>query len=255
MDPAISEGTFARKQICSPAWFIAWSHRRRFQTGLQLARPLAGLELLDYGCGDGTFLAMLDARPWAPARAVGVEIDGRLVEDCARRFADHPRLRFAHFKDMTSELHRGRYDAVVCMEVLEHVVDVEGMLGQLDAWLKPGGRLLISVPVETGLPLIIKQMGRCVAGWLGVGDYPGTSPYSWSQLGRSLFAGALQHIGRPLHHTPDGFPFHDHKGFNWMRLRADLTRRFELERVAASPFLWLTPHLGSQAWFVCRKRG
>jgi SAM-dependent methyltransferase len=177
------------------------------------------------------------------------------VEDCGRRLGGRAGLEFASFKDVAVPPHDGRYDAVVCMEVLEHVVDVDALLAQIERWLAPGGELLVSVPVETGLPLLVKQSARRVAGWFGVGDYPGTSPYTWSEMARSVFAGERPHIQRPLHHAPDGFPFHDHKGFNWMALRVKLAGRFELLRVAASPFLWLTPHLGSQAWFLCRKRG
>ena len=254
MDSSIQEGVFARKQICSPAWFIAWSHRRRFQTGLELARAFAGQSVVDYGCGDGTFLAMLSACDWKPASAMGVEIDDRLVEDCRRRFADKAGLAFCNLKDMDARTEGAFCDAVICMEVLEHVVDLDAMLARFQKWLKPGGTLLVSVPVETGAPLVIKQAARCVAGWFGIGDYPGTSPYTWSEMWRSLTAGRVQHITRPRHRTSDGFEFHDHKGFNWMALRNRLATQFELQRVAASPFLWLSPHLGSQAWFICRKR-
>lgn len=254
MDRAIEEGVFARKQICCPARLIAWSHRRRFQTGLQLARRFAGKAVLDYGCGDGTFLAMWSDAPWRPGQAVGAEIDDRLVADCRQRLANRAGLSFVHARELDSPEHAGRYDAVVCTEVLEHVVGAGALLDKFGHWLKPRGELLLSVPVETGLPLLVKQAARRVAGWCGVGDYPGTSPYTWGEMFRGVFAGREQHLTRPVRRAPDGFAFHDHKGFNWMALRETLRRRFELRETAASPFLWLTPHLGSQAWFIARKR-
>jgi hypothetical protein len=51
----------------------------------------------------------------------------------------------------------------------------------------------------------------------------------------------------------ESIPFHDHKGFNWMALRAGLSERFVLEETLASPIAWLGPHLASQVWFVMRK--
>jgi hypothetical protein len=62
MDKEILEGHYARKQIGCSSRLISWSHQRRFQAGLELTAPLQGKLVLDYGCGDGTFLAM-----WAAA--------------------------------------------------------------------------------------------------------------------------------------------------------------------------------------------
>jgi SAM-dependent methyltransferase len=253
MDDSLREGVFAKKQIFCRAGLIAWSHQRRFQIGLDLARSVAGKKLLDYGCGDGTFLAMLMATPHRPVVAVGVEIDERLVADCGKRLGSQPGLQFIHFRALTDASQMARYDAIFCMEVLEHVVEVEPMLQMFDRLLAPGGQLFISVPVETGLPLLVKQVARRIAGWRGLGDYPGTSPYSTSELLKSLCPGSRQHIQRPIHHHGDGGAFHDHKGFNWRRLRLQVADRFELVATQASPVTWLTPHLASQAWLVARK--
>ena len=89
----VGAGHFARKQIDSRDPLIAWSHRRRFRTGLALARPFAGGRVLDYGCGDGTFLGLLQASGTPPALAVGAEIDPRhTIMHCTRCFAHIPAL-------------------------------------------------------------------------------------------------------------------------------------------------------------------
>ena len=38
------------------------------------------------------------------------------------------------------------FETIICSEVLEHVSDVESALNEIDRLLKPGGKLLISVP-------------------------------------------------------------------------------------------------------------
>jgi SAM-dependent methyltransferase len=255
MDDSLQDGVFARKQIFCRAGLIAWSHRRRFQRALELARAVAGKRVLDYGCGDGTFLAMLMRGGHRPAGALGVELDERLVADCQRRFGGEPGLRFIHLRELERAEHAGAYDGVFCMEVLEHVVEVNPILDTLDRLLAPAGQLFISVPVEIGFPILIKQMARRVAGWRGLGDYPGTSPYSWSELCVSVFAGPRQHITRPLHRHPDGSAFHDHKGFNWRLLREGIARRFTLLQTVGSPLAWLPAGWASQVWLVLRKRG
>ena len=251
LEPSLREGHYAAKQIFCRDRLIAWSHRRRFDTGLALAQSFRGRRMLDYGCGDGTFLAMLSATAGRPAEAVGAELDDDQIVDCRRRLGGRAGLSFVSIDSLGLPAHDGRYDAVVCMEVLEHVVDLDPVIDRLWRLLAADGTLLISVPVETGLPLLVKQAARCIAGWRGLGDYPGTSPYTWSEYRASVFAGSRPHLTRPVH--GDRLRFHDHKGFNWMALRDRLARRFVIDRVVASPLGWLGPHLATQVWFVARK--
>ena len=150
--------------------------------------------------------------------------------------------------------HAGAYDLVVCMEVLEHVIDPEAVLATLARLLAPSGRLVISVPVETGPALVVKQVVRRIAGWRGIGDYPGTTSYSLRDLAAGLFAGRTQHIQRPVHTATDGRRFHDHKGFNWRVVRTAIERRFQIERTMCSPVAWLPAELATQVWFVACKR-
>ena len=247
-------GHFARKQLYCQDWLISWSHRRRFQTGLRIATTFAGRRVLDYGCGDGTFLAMLMSSPTAPARAVGAELDPAVVSECQRRMKHLAGLSFFGQADVAGPAHDGQYDAVFCMEVLEHVVDVAGLLRTLHRLLDPSGRLVVSVPVETGLPLIVKQVVRWFAGVRGLGDYPGMAPYSFRELWAGLVAAGSQHMPRTIHVGEDGFSIHDHRGFNWRVMRDKVGEMFEIERTIASPLAFLGPGLASQVWLVARKR-
>src|SRR4029077_2553768 len=129
--------------------------------------------------------------------------------------------------DLDDRQHAAAYQGVVCMEVLEHVVALDVVLERLWRLLAAEGTILISVPVETGLPLIVKQAVRRVAGWRGIGDYPGTSPYTMGELARSVFASDTLHITRPRHRQEDGAEFFDHKGFNWKWLRKKIGERFD----------------------------
>lgn len=245
-------GRYGERQLYCKERLIAWAQRGRFRLGLELARRYAGKVVLDYGCGDGTFLQMLMAHAERPTTAVGLDINAELIAMCRSRLAGLPGLTFLLAGEMGAS-HACAYDAVMCMEVLEHVVDWHPLLDDFERLLAPGGELLISVPVETGLPVLVKQSVRWMAGKRGLGDYPGTSSYTWAELGRSVLAGESQHVIRPVFREAQG-AFHDHKGFNWRRLRKEVNFRFELLRVVGSPVPWLTPHLASQVWFLARKR-
>jgi SAM-dependent methyltransferase len=253
IDETLRDGHYAAKQIFCRDRVIAWSHRRRFEIGLDLARRFTGRRLLDYGCGDGTFLAMLQATGAAPGETVGAELDEFQVTDCQARLGSRG-LRFVSIADLDDDAHRERYDAVMCMEVLEHVVEVDMVIERLWRLTAPDGTLMVSVPVETGVPLLVKQSARRVAGWRGIGDYPGTSPYTLREYWASVFAGRRQHLDRPIYDAGGGTPFHDHKGFNWMTLAERLRGRFVVDETIASPMPWLGPRLATQVWFVARKR-
>jgi 2-polyprenyl-3-methyl-5-hydroxy-6-metoxy-1,4-benzoquinol methylase len=253
-DAAVRSGHYAAKQIFCKDRLIAWSHRRRFETGLKLASIFRGRRLLDYGCGDGTFLAMLCATSDRPASALGAELDEAQVNDCRSRLANLPGVTFDYISRLDDSAF-GAYDGIVCMEVLEHVVDVDAVIERLHRLLADGGTLIVSVPVETGLPLLIKQVVRRIAAWRRVGDYANTGAYTAREYIASLFAGHAQHLERPIFNEGGaGIPFHDHKGFNWRSLGDRLARRFDVHSAIASPFPALGYQFATQVWFVGRKK-
>ncbi len=191
---AVSGGHYAQKQILSRDKLVAWSHARRFATALTIAREFAGKRILDFGSGDGTFLALAMMADSPPAAAVGAELLDDVIEDCRARYRAEPRMSFVQVASLDGPEHAKRYDAVFCMEVLEHVFDWEPELARMARLLTPGGTLVVSVPVETGLPVLVKQIVRTVAGWRKIGHYPGTTAYTWSELAAAVFAGSTQHV-------------------------------------------------------------
>jgi SAM-dependent methyltransferase len=251
---ALRAGYYAQSQIYSRFGLISWSHRGRFAAALRIAREIGGARTLDYGCGDGTFLGMLMGGEAAPRLAVGAELYPSIVADCRQRFEAQKGLHFIVVEDLDRSAHEGAYDVVYCMEVLEHVVDPALLLDRFNRLLAPGGTLVISVPIEIGIPVVVKQIVRRIAGWRGIGHYPGTTGYTPFELVRSVMAGATQHITRPIFTADDGSTSHDHKGFNWRFLRELVRDRFDLARESTSPVERLGPHFGTQRWLIARKR-
>lgn len=253
MDSTIQEGHYAKKQLRNPLGLIRWSHRARFAKALKLASDSRGKRLLDFGCGDATFLALLADSPDAPAAGVGAEIETGVVQSNRDRFATRKSLSFVLQSELSGTEHVGQYDAVTCMEVFEHVENQDAYLDLFVRLLRPGGKVIISVPVEIGPAVVLKQAARQVAGWMGAAHYPGVAPYSWSDLSRSVFAGSTQHVERPLHRDADGFASYCHKGFNWKVLRTKIAQRFTVTSTQASPVSWLPPGLNSQVWITAHK--
>ena len=148
---------------------MRWSHGSRFRLARELVAPFAGQQLLDYGCGDGTFLALV--QDLFPA-AVGVDVDAKQLVDCVVRFAGAPGIEFFSTSDLTDPRHRDRYGIVACMEVLEHCPDdvQVTVLDQIVNATMPGGTVVISVPIEIGPPLLAKQGARALVALRGLSE-------------------------------------------------------------------------------------
>ena len=110
-------------------------------------RLLQGEEtVLDAGCGHGCGTLMLKRFGRC---VVGMDADPELVEHNRQRFADREGVSF-EVEDLIRPArdHRGRFDAIVCLDVIEHFGKKEGdeMLSHFHEWLKEGGFAVIGTP-------------------------------------------------------------------------------------------------------------
>lgn len=255
-DPQLSGGTYARKQLFGGCALLSWSHRRRFETALELVTPFAGRPLLDYGCGDGTFLALAHSRF---PDAVGLEVDPGLVATGRERFGQLAGLQFMLVNE-SDALPPNSFGVVLCTEVLEHCLPdaVDAVLARIRRLVASDGRVVISVPVETGLPLIVKQAARAVAARRVSSDYRHRERYTLGEFLRMLAPGDRPPIDRPAYDAQfaSGTPnrYHGHKGFNWRAMRRTIDGTFRVLETRFSPVPWLGPQFASQAWFVCAPR-
>jgi 2-polyprenyl-6-hydroxyphenyl methylase/3-demethylubiquinone-9 3-methyltransferase len=118
---------------------VPWEWERRRALLLDAVRP--GERVLDLGCGAGRFVAALAA---AGAHPVGVEIAQEAL-DRARRNAPGAELALLE-PDGSIPLGHHSVDVVWCSEVLEHAGDAGQLLHEARRVLRPGGRLLATVP-------------------------------------------------------------------------------------------------------------
>ena len=247
---AVTEGHYYRKQLGCRSGIIAWSHRSRFQVGLRLVGTQVD-QLLDYGCGDGTFLAFAADRVRVGR---GADIDAGQVLDCRKRLAGFTNLSFSTIRELDGPAHDASYEVVTCMETLEHCTApiVETVLRDLARLVRPDGRIIISVPIETGPTFFLKLILRKIAAWRGLSDYRYYESYPLRDAWRMLFAGRATGLKRPVYGEPDA-PMHSHYGFNWQATRETLRSHFTVERTLFSPLGFLNSSwASSQAWFVCR---
>ena len=248
MDHA-AEGHYYSSQIGSKNKVIAWSHQSRFVKALDLIGQ-GTQKLLDYGCGDGTFVAMASDRV---VDCHGVDVDANQIKDCRERLSDIPNVKFYTNDELSDSTHDRTYDVVTCMETLEHCTApvVESVLADVARLVAPGGRAVISVPVEIGPSFLVKQSVRAIARRQGASSYQLHEKYPVGQALKMLFARRGTSVDRPVYGEPP-LTGHSHYGFNWRHLRGRVSQHLKVDDTLFTPLGFLGGWVSSQAYFVCR---
>lgn len=163
---------------------------RHFGRDDRSATPFSGLKVLDVGCGAGMLsepLARLGAavtgldpaeknvsvaRAHAEAGGVEVSYPGGAVEDVVAR--------------------GDRYDIVLAMEVVEHVVDVDAFVKSCCAAVEPGGLLFMATLNRTLRAYALAIVGaEYVLGWLPRGTHQWEKFVKPDELTGAIEAGGL----------------------------------------------------------------
>ena len=104
--------------------------------------PAGGAAHLDFGCGDGRFLAALASK--GCGRLVGVDISREAVEQARQRCGG---AEIVHLMQVAPlPFPDGTFSSTSLMDVLEHVYEQDALLGELQRVLQAGGTLIVTVP-------------------------------------------------------------------------------------------------------------
>ena len=151
--------TYIRDQLC-----------RRFARDPKQGASLKGLSVLDIGCGGG-----LVAEPLARLGAAVTGIDPAPENvAAAKAHAKGAGLDIA-YRALTAEalaLEGGTFDAVLLLEVVEHVPDVPLFLKSVAPLVKPGGVMILSTLNRTLKAYALAIVGaELILRWLPAGTH------------------------------------------------------------------------------------
>jgi 2-polyprenyl-6-hydroxyphenyl methylase/3-demethylubiquinone-9 3-methyltransferase len=156
--------TYIRDQLC-----------RRFARDKKTAASLAGLSVLDIGCGGG-----LVAEPLTRLGAEVTGIDPALETiEAAKAHAKGARLDITYRAATAEQLAAEglSFDVVLLLEVVEHVLDVPQFLKQVSPLVKPGGLMIMSTLNRTLKAYALVIIGaELILRWLP----PGT--HNWARF-------------------------------------------------------------------------
>ncbi len=133
-------------------------------------RPFAGLTMLDIGCGAGLLTEPMARLGFAVTGLDASEENVRV----ARLHAGQEGLDVAYHPGGPENLARqGRtFDAVLNMEVIEHVEDPDAFLGECAALVRPGGVMALATLNRTWKSLAAAKIGaEYVLNWLPRGTH------------------------------------------------------------------------------------
>lgn len=118
-----------------------WSYFEFDRPEVAALVPRTAQRILDVGCGSGRLGASLKARQ--SAEVTGIELSGKAAE-VARRVLDQ--VIEGNIESASVEFPPGRFDCVICADVIEHFREPMIVLKKIRRWLAPEGTLVASIP-------------------------------------------------------------------------------------------------------------
>lgn len=118
--------------------------RKKLDRLFAIIGPLAGLKLLEPGCGTGRLTELLAGKVGKPGRVVAVDISPRMVAQARLKLSilDNVEIHHGSVEELTG--FATWFDLAVCHQVFPHFADQAEALGKIAGMLKPAGLLVIS---------------------------------------------------------------------------------------------------------------
>lgn len=209
------------------------AHRKRIEKTLNFIPATDPLRLLDFGCGDGLFLNLFNEIRPSECLLLGYE-----------PFLDQiPGNSIPVVKDWRDVLSRKPFNCITCLEVMEHFNrDTQSrFIADISSVLSNAGFLIISVPVEKGLPALVKNIVRRIR-------TRDRTLYSFKNLFRSFWGKPFPEIRNRA-----GYIF-QHMGFYFKNLEPLFVNDFEIVKKVFTPFPCLGSRFNSQVFYLLKKK-
>ncbi|MBK8638963.1 MAG: bifunctional 2-polyprenyl-6-hydroxyphenol methylase/3-demethylubiquinol 3-O-methyltransferase UbiG [Chromatiaceae bacterium] len=190
-----------------------------FGTDPTSERSLAGLRLLDIGCGGGILSESL-ARLGAQVTGIDVVSKNiRVAEIHAQESGLAPDYRLTSAEALADS--GAQFDAVLNMEVVEHVKDLPAFLSVCGTLVRPGGLMVVATINRTWAAFLIAILGaEYILGWMPKGTHHWRKLVKPSEVTAGLGApfALLHRTGVRINPFNRSFHYSRYLGVNYMLL-------------------------------------
>ena len=153
---------------------------------------LASATVLDVGCGGGLLAENMATRG---AKVTGIDRSPKALA-IARLHSDQSGVPVEYVEndaETWAESHAEYYDAVTCLEVLEHVPDVPRTVAACAAMIKPGGHFFFATLNRNPTSYIKAILGaEYILGWLPKGTHEYAKFIKPSEMNSALRGAGLE---------------------------------------------------------------
>ena len=133
-------------------------HWLAIKSAANLVKPSGGM-VAEIGCGEGYLIPTLSKHF---DKVVGIDKSEKMLNS-AKKFFQFANV-FYLIDNIAAPQHlqliEEKYNWIICLETLEHIRQWDVALHNMFKMLLPEGRILLSVPVEIGFPLLAKEIAR-----------------------------------------------------------------------------------------------
>lgn len=145
-DPYTAKAIFFDGQVHAPWAVESYSpeEQKKLDRLFAVTGPLAGLRILEPGCGTGRLTEVLAGKAGPEGRVVAMDISPLMIAEAHRRLSGSGNVNLILGPVETRIGDLGMFDQVICHQVFPHFLDQAAALAALSRILKPGGELVIS---------------------------------------------------------------------------------------------------------------
>jgi len=113
--------------------------QNKFKQVAKLISPKKNLKILDIGCNDGTIRNFLPQ----DIEYFGVDIDNKLIQQLQQKKI---KAKQANLNNELLPFQFERFDYILMLDIIEHVINPQELLQQAKQRLKPEGKIIITLP-------------------------------------------------------------------------------------------------------------
>jgi SAM-dependent methyltransferase len=118
---------------------VGWNHNSHYHNFLLKQLPSRCKNILEIGCGTGEFSRLLGKRA---DRVVAIDLSLNMIKVARMQSRQHTNIDFQVADILKWEFPTEQFDAIASIATVHHL-PVENLLPNLEAALKPGGKLVI----------------------------------------------------------------------------------------------------------------